>query len=76
MAVLVFFFKSKAILENAGILQGKKATCFSSEAGNLQSKGADYTGTAVAVDGKIVTVDGPGAAEEFGKQIIELLRNS
>lgn len=62
-----------SILANAGILQGKNATCFSSEAGNLQVKGANYTGQSVTIDGNIVTANGPGAAEEFGKKITELL---
>jgi len=62
-----------SILANAGILGGKRATCFSSEAGNLQSKGAVYTGEEVTVDGKIVTASGPQAAEEFGEKIKELL---
>lgn len=65
-----------SILANAGVLQGKDATCFSSEAGNLQAKGANYTGQPVSVDGKIVTANGPGAAEEFGQKILEVLRGS
>lgn len=63
-----------SILANAGILSGKKATVFSSEAGNLQAKGAQYTGEPVTVDGKIVTARGPEAAEEFGKKLVEVLR--
>jgi len=62
-----------SILANAGILQGKSATCFSSEAENLKSKGANYTDQAVTVDGNIVTANGPGAAQDFGQKILELL---
>jgi len=62
-----------SILANAGILKDKKATCFSSEAGNLQAKGAIYSKDSVTVDGKIVTADGPAAAELFGQKIVELL---
>lgn len=62
-----------SILANAGILTGKKVTAFSSEAGNLQTKGAQYTGEAVTVDGKIVTARGPEAAEEFGRKLVETL---
>jgi len=65
-----------SILANAGVLAGKKATCFSSEAGNLQNKGATYTGEPVTVDGKIVTASGPEAAEVFGEKIVELLTQS
>ena len=62
-----------SILANAGILQGKKATSFSSQRENLESHGAIYTGIAVEVDGKIVTADGPIAAQAFGEKIVELL---
>ena len=62
-----------SILANAGILQGKRATAFSSEQENLTLRGAKYTGEPVTVDGKIVTANGPGAAEEFGKKIAEKL---
>jgi len=62
-----------SILANAGILQGKNATCFSSEAENLRVKGANYTGQAVTVDGNIVTANGPGAAQDFGQKILNLL---
>lgn len=60
-------------LANAGILAGKRATCFFSESGNLRNKGATYTGEPVTVDGKIVTASGPEAAEAFGEKIIEIL---
>jgi len=62
-----------SILANAGVLVGKSATCFSSEAGNLKAKGANYSGGSVTVDGEIVTADGPGSAEEFGRKILEVL---
>jgi len=64
-----------SILANAGILQGKNATCFSSEAENLRAKGANYTGQSVTVDGNIVTANGPGAAQDFGQKILGLLGN-
>ena len=62
-----------SILANAGILAGKKATCFPSEASNLQNKGATYTGELVTVEGRIITGSGPEAAGEFGEKIIEAL---
>ena len=63
-----------SILANAGILEGKKATCFSGEAGNLQAKGANYTGQAVTVDGRIITANGPSAAKKFGEEILKSLQ--
>lgn len=62
------------ILANAGLLKGKKATCFSSEQGSLRAKGADYTGKGLTIDGKIITADGPGSAREFGKAIVRALQ--
>ncbi|HBY57879.1 MAG TPA: DJ-1 family protein [Candidatus Atribacteria bacterium] len=60
-------------LANAGILEGKKATVFPSEANKLKNKGAIYTGKDVEVDGNIITAKGPQAASEFGKTIIRIL---
>jgi len=64
-----------SILANAGILSGKRATAFPSEAENLRNKGAEYTGEPIAVDGQIVTANGPAAAIEFGEKIRDLLTN-
>lgn len=64
-----------SILANAGLLEGKKATAFSSEAENLKSKGAQYTGRDVSVDGNIITASGPQAASEFGQKIVRTLQN-
>ena len=64
-----------SILANAGILQEKRVTAFSTEQANLSAKGAYYTGESVTVDGKIVTANGPGAAEEFGRRIADKLKN-
>jgi len=62
-------------LANAGVLSGKKATVFSSEISKLEAKGATYTGKPVHVEGKIITGEGPQAAEEFGEAIVKVLEN-
>ena len=62
-----------SILANAGLLKGKKATAFSSQAENMHEKGAKYTGKDVTVDGKIITANGPDAAKQFGKAIATAL---
>jgi protease I len=62
-----------SILANAGVLEGKKATCFESESENVNQKSAGYTGDPVTVDGKIVTGNGPAAAKRFGQEIVQLL---
>lgn len=64
-----------SILANTGILEGRKATAFSSEQENLTLRGAKYTGEPVTVDGKIVTANGPQAAEEFGKKLVDAFKN-
>lgn len=60
-----------SILANAGILSGKKVTAFSSESGNLQAQGAQYTGEPITIDGRIITARGPEAASEFGNKLVE-----
>ncbi len=60
-------------LAHAGLLNGKKATCFASQEQDLKSHGAEYTGEQVTTDGKIVTASGPSAAKEFGQTILALL---
>lgn len=42
------------------------------EAKFIESYGAEYTGEPVTVDGLIVTANGPGAAEEFGRVLARL----
>lgn len=68
-----------AILARAGVLKGKKATVWSSNIDKsavkmLKSGGADYIGQPVIADGKIITADGPSAAEEFAKAVILKLK--
>jgi protease I len=60
-------------LAKAGILSGKRATVWSSEASQLKSAGADYTGKPVEADGKIITAAGPFAAKDFGEQLAKAL---
>jgi protease I len=63
-----------SILAKAGILKGKQATSFSSVEKDLEDGGALYTGKDVAVDGKIITANGPEAAKKFGERIVEALK--
>jgi len=60
-------------LANAGVLEGKRVTSWSSETGNLAAKGATVTGNPVEVDGKIITADGPQSAASFARRILEAL---
>jgi len=60
-------------LANAGLLKGKKATVWGAERGRIEAKGAKYTGSPVQVDGRIITANGPTAAQEFGEAILKAL---
>ena len=57
-------------LANAGVLKGKKATVWSSEAGKLRESGAIYTGAGVEIDCNIITANGPQSAKEFGEAFV------
>jgi protease I len=61
------------ILANAGLLDGRKATCYGGGAANLKARGAQYTGGSVEVDGRIVTADGPRSAQAFAEALIKAL---
>lgn len=76
--VLAAICIAPTILAKAGVLKGKKATVWSgavdkSSVRILEHNGAEYLSEAVVVDGKIITGNGPGAAKEFGEEIVKLL---
>ena len=60
-------------LANAGLLNGKKATVWVSEVAKIKQKGASVVKGQVVEDGKIITANGPGAAQEFAEKIIQSL---
>ena len=77
--VLASICISPVILAKAGVLEGKKATVWSSPMDRgpvriLEENGAIYQDEPVVIDGKIITGNGPGAAREFGEAIIEALK--
>ncbi|MDP2923189.1 MAG: DJ-1/PfpI family protein [Candidatus Omnitrophota bacterium] len=61
-------------LANAGLLKGKKATVFKTEAPKIKAKGAEYVPVEVVVDDGIVTASGPFESEEFAYKILEELQ--
>ena len=70
-----------AILAKAGVLDGKKATVWSSPMDKsakkiLQENGAIYEDKSVVVDGKIVTANGPEAVKEFAERVVDILTQS
>ena len=62
-----------SILRHKNLLNGKKATCYPGFETQL-GEGAIYTGTAVEVDGKIVTAKGAGVSVPFALKLVECLR--
>ena len=60
------------VLEDTGLLAGKKATIYPTMREKLQT--ARYTGEAVTVDGKMITGRAVGCAVLFGLTLIEKLR--
>lgn len=65
------------ILAYAGVLEGRKATVWNGdgEQGDiLEEKGAVFTDEEVTVEGKLITANGPGAAEKFGQMILAKLK--
>ncbi|MEW6062767.1 MAG: DJ-1/PfpI family protein [Nanoarchaeota archaeon] len=61
------------VLANAGLLSGRKASCYESAINYIKSKGANYVGEKVVQDGRIITAPNPGFAKEFGEKIIKAL---
>jgi len=61
-------------LAKAGVLKGKRATVWYSEAGQIKASGANYTGSSVEKDGNIITANGPQAAKEFAEEIVKALK--
>lgn len=69
---------SPMILAKAGVLSGKRATVWSSPMDRepvrtLEKGGAIYQDELVVVDGKLITGNGPAAAERFAQALVETL---
>lgn len=63
------------VLGPAGILNGRKATCYPGMEAGME--GADaQRGCSVVVDGDIITGEGPGAAFDFGLKLVEVLKGA
>ena len=66
------------ILAEAEVLAGRQATVWTSSDNQwtletLKEKGAEYVDQAVVIDSRIVTANGPFAAEKFGQALVDLL---
>ncbi len=61
------------ILDQIGLLDGKKATSFPGTKPEMKS--CDYQEARVVEDGQIITSRGPGTAMEFGFKLVERLKS-
>lgn len=62
------------VLVSAGILKGKKATCFSAIKDDLINAGAEFIDKEVVVDGNLITSRNPYDLPVFCKAIITFLK--
>lgn len=65
------------ILAKAGVLDGKRATVWSSALDRrpvqlLQEEGAIFENKPVVIDAKLITATGPQVAKEFGEAIVQV----
>ncbi|MBO0687286.1 MAG: DJ-1/PfpI family protein, partial [Candidatus Dormibacteraeota bacterium] len=61
------------MLVSAGILRGRRATCFMSIKDDVVAAGADYRDEPVVVDGNLITSRFPADLPDFSRAIIEQL---
>lgn len=61
------------VLAMAGLLEGRRATCFPGAVESLHLPGIQLMPDPVVVDGHVVTSRGPGTALDFALTLIELI---
>lgn len=61
------------VLVSAGLLNGRRATCYRTVAKELQNAGAEYLDQEVVVDGRLVTSRQPGDLPAFMRELMRLL---
>ncbi len=66
---------SGAVLAKAGVLKGKRATVYRTDASiqSLRAGGAIYVGESLVADGRIVTGDGPQIARSFAQKLGDIV---
>jgi len=62
------------VLAAAGILKGKRATCYYKVSYKLEEAGAVFEDGPVVVDGKIVTARQPSDLPQFMKEVIKVFK--
>jgi len=72
--VIAAICSSPITLAKAGILQNKKATCYSVDKMELINAGIDYQEKKVIVDGTVVTANDACSALQFAEAILHLTK--
>jgi protease I len=72
--VIAAICSSPITLAKAGILQNKKATCYSEDKMELINAGIDYQDKNVVIDGNIVTADNSSSALQFAEAVLHLTK--
>lgn len=62
------------ILISAGLLKGRKATCYQSVVPELKNAGARYEDSEVVVDGNLITSRSPADLPAFMREIMKKIR--
>ena len=63
-------------LASAGLLEGKRVTCYPGSLDDAGLTSTTITGSAIEIDDRIITSRGPGTAMDFALKLIELLAGS
>lgn len=61
------------ILVSAGLLRGKRATCYQSVTPELKEAGAQYEDSEVVVDGQLITSRQPEDLPAFNRELMRLI---
>jgi len=72
--VIAAICSSPVTLAKAGILQNKKATCYSEDKMELINAGIDYQDKNVVVDGNVVTAENVQSALQFIEAVLHLTK--
>lgn len=65
---------SPVVLAHAGLLRGRRVTCFPDGAGEVEKAGGICTGRDLETDGKLITANGPAPAKKYGEALAEALK--
>lgn len=65
---------SPVVLAHAGLLKGKKVSCFPDGGAEVEANGGKYTGSDLETDGRLVTANGPLPAKKYGQALAGLLK--